>query len=83
MPVALDRSLFISCGPLLLPLLPREKNPNASRAHSFHSSQRKHPPHALDRSLSRGPLLPPLPPREKNPNPNPRIENRFCQVFEN
>jgi hypothetical protein len=52
MPVALDRSLSLSRGPLLPPLLPREKNPNASRARSLHSSQRKRPPHALDRSLS-------------------------------
>jgi hypothetical protein len=32
-------------------------------------------------SASSGPLLPPLLPREKNPNP--RIQNRFCRVFEN
>jgi hypothetical protein len=45
------RSLSLSRGPLLPPLLPREKNPNASRARSLHSSQRKHPPHALSGML--------------------------------
>ncbi len=68
MPVVFDRSL--SHGPLLPPLLPREKNPNASRARSLHSSQRKHPPHALDRSLSLSllrSLTPSLAPLRKKP----------------
>ncbi len=42
-----------------------------------------HHTHSIALCFSRGPLLPPLLPREKNPNPNPRIPNRFCQVFEN